>query len=158
MKHRVLIITTVSGFLWQFEKNTVEILKEQGAEIHFASNFSSPAYQFPQDYFQENGIFPHPVSIQKSPYKIIKNFRALKSLLEIIRKEDIDTLHCHTPVGGVLGRLAARFSPKKPKVIYTAHGFHFYQGAPLKNWLLYYPAEWFLARYTDILVTINHED
>lgn len=158
MKHRVLIITTVSGFLWQFERNTVEILKEQEAEIHFASNFSTPAYQFPQDYFQENGIFPHHVSVQKSPYKIIKNFRALKSLLEIIRKENIDTLHCHTPVGAVLGRLAARFSPKKPKVIYTAHGFHFYQGAPLKNWLLYYPAEWFLARYTDILVTINHED
>lgn len=158
MKHKVLIIATVSGFLWQFEKNTVEILKKQEAEIHYAANFSTPAYLFPPDYFQENGIVPHPISIQKSPYQIIKNFQALKKLLEIIRKEDIDTIHCHTPVGAVLGRLAARFSVRNPKVIYTAHGFHFYQGAPLKNWLLYYPVEWFLARYTDILVTINRED
>ena len=100
----------------------------------------------------------HPIPIQKSPYQIKDNFRALKSLIKIIEKEEIDTLHCHTPVGAVLGRLAARLSKKKVTVIYTAHGFHFYKGAGLKNWLLYYQAERFLARYTDILVTINRED
>ena len=158
MTHKVLIVTTVSGFLWQFEKNTVEILKSQNAEIHYASNFENPAYAFDQKYFEENRIQIHPISIQKSPYRLKDNFSAWKSLMEIIEKEEIDTLHCHTPVGAVLGRLAARFSKRQVKVIYTAHGFHFYKGAGLKNWLLYYQAERFLARYTDILVTINRED
>ena len=158
MTHKVLIVTTVSGFLWQFEKNTVEILKSRNAQIHYASNFENPAYVFDQGYFEDKGIVTHPIPIQKSPYQIKENFRALKSLIKIIEKEEIDTLHCHTPVGAVLGRLAARLSKRKVTVIYTAHGFHFYKGAGLKNWLLYYQAERFLARYTDILVTINRED
>lgn len=158
MTHKVLIVTTVSGFLWQFEKNTVEILKSRNAQIHYASNFENPAYVFDQGYFEDKGIVTHPIPIQKSPYQIKENFRALKGLIKIIEKEEIDTLHCHTPVGAVLGRLAARLSKRKVTVIYTAHGFHFYKGAGLKNWLLYYQAERFLARYTDILVTINRED
>jgi glycosyltransferase EpsD len=68
-------------------------------------------------------------------------------------------IHCHTPVGGVVGRLAARKARKKgTRVIYTAHGFHFYKGAPIKNWLLYYPVERICSHLTDILITINKED
>lgn len=158
MEHRVLVITTVSGFLWQFERNTVELLKKEGAEIYYASNFQRPAYEFEESFFEENGIRTHHVPIEKLPWKIIRNLRALKRLTEIIRSEKIDTVHCHNPVGGLLGRLAALLSGSRPAVIYTAHGFHFYKGAPVKNWLLYYTAEWLLARFTDALVTINEED
>ena len=158
MKHRVLIITTVSGFLWQFEKNSVEILKKAGAEIHYASNFQHPAYEFDPSYFEKNGIRIHHIPIEKLPWKLGRNFRALVRLAAIIRRENIDTVHCHNPVGGLLGRLAARLSGRRPAVIYTAHGFHFYQGAPARNWLLYYTAERFLARCTDVLITINEED
>lgn len=158
MEHRVLVITTVSGFLWQFERNTVELLKKEGAEIHYASNFLRPAYEFEESFFEENGIRTHHVPIEKLPWKIIRNLWALKRLTEIIRSEKIDTVHCHNPVGGLLGRLAALLSGSRPAVIYTAHGFHFYKGAPVKNWLLYYTAERLLARFTDALVTINEED
>ena len=158
MEHRVLVITTVSGFLWQFERNTVELLKKEGAEIHYASNFQRPAYEFEESFFEENGIRTHHVPIEKLPWKIIRNLRALKRLTEIIRSEKIDTVHCHNPVGGLLGRLAALLSGSRTAVIYTAHGFHFYKGAPVKNWLLYYTAERLLARFTDALVTINEED
>lgn len=65
-------------------------------------------------------------------------------------------VHCHSPIGGVIGRLVCHETGTK--VIYTAHGFHFYDGAPLKNWLIYYPVEKFLSRYTDVLITINKED
>jgi glycosyltransferase EpsD len=59
----------------------------------------------------------------------------------------------------MLTRLAAQDARKKgSKVFYTAHGFHFYKGAPLINWLAYYPAEKWLARKTDVLITINQED
>ena len=62
-------------------------------------------------------------------------------------------------MGGVLARLAARTARKNgTKVIYTAHGFHFCKGAPLANWLLYYPIEKTLAHFTDCLITINTED
>jgi glycosyltransferase involved in cell wall biosynthesis len=75
----------------------------------------------------------------------------------VIRQENMDFIHCNTPVGGLLGRLAGKKCGVK-KVIYQVHGFHFYKGAPLLNWLLYYPVEWLLARWTDAIITINHED
>ncbi|MCD7819858.1 MAG: glycosyltransferase, partial [Lachnospiraceae bacterium] len=65
-------------------------------------------------------------------------------------------LHCHSPIGGVIGRIAGKMTGTK--VIYTAHGFHFYKGAPLKNWLIYYPIEKVCAYLTDVLITINRED
>lgn len=87
------------------------------------------------------------------------NQEAYRQLKKIINEGDFDIIHCHTPVGGVLARYAAKAARKKgTKVIYTAHGFHFFQGAPTKNWLLYYPVERHLARYTDTLITINQED
>ena len=77
-------------------------------------------------------------------------------LKKLICQEKFDLVHCHTPVGGVIGRLAAFDNVNK--IVYTAHGFHFYTGAPMLNWLIYYPIEKCLARKTDILVTINKED
>ena len=100
----------------------------------------------------------HHIDIARSPYLLGDNRRALSQLLTLVRRWDIRAIHCHTPVGGLLGRLAGRFSPLKPVVVYTAHGFHFYRGAPLFNRLAFYPVEWELARHTDILVVINQED
>ena len=80
-------------------------------------------------------------------------------LKEIIAEQHYDAVHCNTPVGGVLTRLACRKSRKQGmRVLYTAHGFHFYKGAPKKNWFLYYPIEWVCARWTDRLLTITDED
>ena len=88
-----------------------------------------------------------------------KNIQAYKLLKKIIEEEHFDIIHCHTPVGAMLARLAAKdVRNNGTKVIYTAHGFHFYTGAPLINWILYYPVERWLAHYTDVLITINKED
>ena len=40
----------------------------------------------------------------------------------------------------------------------TAHGFHFYEGSPKKNWMIYYPIEKYFSRKNDTLITITHED
>ena len=62
-------------------------------------------------------------------------------------------------MGGILARIAARGERKKgTKVVYTAHGFHFYKGAPALNWLVYYPIELVMSAMTDCLITINDED
>lgn len=157
MKQKILILTTISGFLPQFEQNQIKLLQDMGIQVHYAANFQNPAYEYDEHYFVEHDIKTHHISIQKSPYKLRENFKALRELLRLIREEEIDGIHCHNPVGGVLGRLAGRLSRKTMPVVYTAHGFHFYKGAPLKNWL-YYPVEMFLSWFTDCILTINEED
>lgn len=98
------------------------------------------------------------VDIHRSPFSL-KNLTAYKQLKKIINQGNYDIIHVHTPMGAVLGRLAAIEARKKgTKVIYTAHGFHFFKGASIINWMLYYPIEKLLARWTDALVTINEED
>lgn len=155
---KALIVTTISGFLPQFEMNDVRILQEYGYEIHYASNFCNPVYSFDKEELKKKGIRLHHIDIAKSPFAIGKNFKALHQLRKLITEENITLVHCHNPMGGVVGRLAAGSVKNKPYTIYTAHGFHFYKGAPLLNWLLYYPAEKFLAHKTDYIITINKED
>lgn len=158
MKKKVLFVTTISGFLPQFEKNDVSILKEMGFEIHYASNFKNPVYAFNEKALKEQGILLHHIDIAKNPAKALVNLHTVRQLKKIIQEHKIDLVHCHNPMGGVTARIAAACSDKKPYIIYTAHGFHFYKGASVVNWLLFYAAERFLARYTDRIITINQED
>ena len=82
--------------------------------------------------------------------------RALRQVEGLMKQNGYAFCHCHSPIGGVVARIAGHRT--RTKVIYTAHGFHFYQGAPVMNWLVYYPVEKMLSRWTDVLITINHED
>lgn len=158
MKKKVLIVTTISGFLPQFEKNDVSILQEMGFEIHYASNFKNPVYAFNEKLLEDQGILLHHIDIAKNPSKVAVNIHTIRQLKKIIEENNIDLVHCHNPMGGVAARIAAARSKKKPYVIYTAHGFHFYKGASFIHWLLFYSAERFLAHYTDQMITINKED
>src|SRR5699024_7211976 len=88
-----------------------------------------------------------------------QNLKAYKQLKNILSNNYYEIVHCQSPIGGMLARIVAKDTRNKgTKVIYTAHGFHFYDGAPLKNWLLFYPVEKWLSRYTDLLISINQED
>lgn len=146
---KVLFTATVDSHILHFHIPYLKMFKENGYEVHVATS--------------EDGEIPycdvkHKVSFERSPIKI-NNLKAIKQLKKIISEEKFDIIHCHTPMGGVVTRLAARTARKNgTRVIYTAHGFHFYKGAPLLNWLVYYPIEKFLSRYTDTLLTINQED
>jgi len=153
-----LFVTTISGFLPQFELGDAQCVSELGCKVFYASNFDNPVYVFDKEDLVKQGIELYRISIRKSPLSIKDNLHAIKTLKALIDKEDIDIIHCHNPMGGVTARVAARFSKKHPYVIYTAHGFHFYKGAPLLNWILYYGVEKFLARWTDHIITINAED
>lgn len=158
MKKKVLFVTTISGFLPQFEKNDVFILREMGFEIHYASNFKNPVYAFHETILKDQGILLHQIDIAKNPSKVAVNIHTIRQLKIIIEEYNIDLVHCHNPMGGVTARIAAACSKRKPYVIYTAHGFHFYKGASFMNWLLFYSAERFLAHFTDQIITINKED
>ena len=99
------------------------------------------------------------VDFSRSPVRLDKHLKAYRQLKKILAENHYDAIHTHTPVGSIITRLAARSVRKKgTKVIYTSHGFHFYEGAPKKNWMMYFKAEKMAAKYTDLLITINHED
>lgn len=86
-----------------------------------------------------------------------RNILAYQKLQRLFLKEKFDLVHVHTPVAALITRAAFRKS-KHGKIVYTAHGFHFFSGAPKLNWLVYYSAEKIAARWTDYLITINDED
>ena len=134
-----------------FERGNIAILKELGYEVHCAANYSDAT-----EALDELGIIRHHIDIQRSPFspKQIKAFYQLKSLM---KEKEFDLVHCHAPMGGLLGRVCAKITNTSP-VLYTAHGFHFYKGAPLLNNLIYKTIERIMARFTDGLITINEED
>lgn len=105
--------------------------------------------EYPVDFYN--------AEIYRNPFNLKEVWRAYKNACNELKKGDYIGIHCNTPIGGLVGRLAGKRCGIS-KVIYTAHGFHFYKGAPLLNWLLYYPVEKWLAHYTDALITINQED
>lgn len=157
---KALIITNLSGFLWKFELDNVALLQSLGYEVHFASNINEKGYPFEVYELEELGIVFHHIEIARSPYMWKMNARALIQIKQIIKEEHIGIIHCHTPVGALLGRLAVigNANRKKLKVIYTAHGFHFYKGAPLLNNVVFKAVECCLAPLTDTLIVINSED
>lgn len=156
---KALIVTTVSGFVPQFEMENVHILQKMGYEIHYASNFRNVNYGSDNHRLDGTGIIRHQIDFVRSPFQVGANWKAYWQLKQVMREEHYDIVHCHTPMGAVLARMAARrYRKHGTKVLYTAHGFHFYKGAPLKNWLLFYPVERWLAGFTDVLITINKED
>jgi len=102
------------------------------------------------------GAFCWDIPFARSPYHP-RNVRAYQRLRELLRRERYDLIHVHTPVASFLGRYLAKKTHQGP-VLYTAHGFHFFKGAPLRNWLLYYTAEKLAAKWTDALIVMNSED
>lgn len=152
---RALFVATVQSHIAQFHTGAISLLKENGYEIHVAAK---------NNLKEKNGLALQEIDeifdipFERSPFSL-KNISAYNKLKKIINQENYDIIHCNTPVGGILTRLAARKVRKKGcVVIYTAHGFHFYKGAPKKNWLIFYPIEKVMSRFTDKLITINDED
>ena len=155
MGKRVLLIATVQSHIGQFHKPLMKLLKEHGWEIHVAAR---------NNLAEKNGLqleYPDKVfniPFQRSPFDM-RNIGAYKELKRILKENHYDVIHCNTPVGGILGRFAGRrYRRHGTQVFYTAHGFHFYKGAPKMNWLIYYPIEKFMSRFTDKLITITKED
>ena len=156
MSKKVLLTATVQSHICQFHKPLMKLLKENGYEVHVAArNNLAEKNGLAMEYADK--VFNIPFT--RSP--ITKdNISAYKRLKQIVKDNDYNIIHCNTPMGGMITRLVANKYRKKngTKVFYTAHGFHFYEGAPKKNWLVYYPIEKFSSRLTDKLITITKED
>ena len=155
MKKVLFVATVVRLHINMFHKPFIKWFHDQGWQVDVAAN---------NDYEnKEECVIPYCdhfycIPFERSPFRK-ENFEAFFQLKKLLEKEKYDIIHCHTPMGSVVTRLAAgKVRKNGTKVIYTAHGFHFFNGASLINWLVYYPVERILAHRTDLLITMNQED
>lgn len=153
---KLLFISNISNSVGSFAVASIAAAKRCNFEFYYASNWDAATNEQMIQDEKKYGIKLVHIDLDRSPYST-KNFKAYRQIIDFIKKEKIDYIHCNTPVGGLLGRLAGEKCNVK-KILYQAHGFHFYDGAPKKNWLIYYPIEKWLAKKTDIIITINNED
>ena len=154
-KKVLFVATVVKTHIMEFHLPYLKMLQDMGPNTAVAAKND---YDDPADCVIPHCDTYYPVDFARNPLKRA-NLRAYRQLKQIIDAGDYAIIHCHTPVAAILTRLAARKARKKgTQILYTAHGFHFYRGAPLLNWLVYFPAEWICSFMTDTLITINQED
>ena len=159
------MLASVASMIAQFNMKNISLLKDLGYEVDVACNFETGSTStkervlaFKQE-LNEQGIETIQLPIPRKISAIRDIYRSYKMVKKLVEKKEYQIVHCHSPIGGVITRLACRKQRKKGlHVIYTAHGFHFFTGASWKNWLVFYPIEKWMARYTDVLVTICKED
>ena len=156
MKKALIISNMIGfvGFLW----NDIKVLKNLGYEISFASNPDIDGENHIKE-LQEKGINFFPLMMTSKNPISKGNFASFIRLKEIMRKEHFDIVHCHTPIAGLIARIAAKkYRKKGTKVIYTTHGFSFTHLSSKKQWMIYHGIEKFASKYTDAIITINRED
>lgn len=147
---KILYVTTISNTLDFFPRH-IEYLVSNENLVDVACNIIKPV----NNRIRELGCNIHNIPFQRTPFSV-DNYKAYRLLKKLIEEESYDIVHTHTPVASAIVRLACM--KINTRVIYTAHGFHFHKGSSVLNWLLYYPVEKMLSRFTDSLITINNED
>lgn len=162
---RALILASVASMIDQFNRDNIKILQDMGYVVEVACNFregsttsKSRVAEFREELANQGIITYHlPIPRKLTAVKAMKVCR--RQIRNLVESRHYALVHCQSPIGGALTRMACKKARKKgTKVIYMAHGFHFYKGASPLSWMLFYPVEKLLAAHTDVLVTINKED
>ena len=155
-------MASVASMIDQFNMDNIKILQQLGYQVDVACNFlegntcSNEKIQNLKETLNLLSVNYYQIDFTRNVTNIKRDIIAYQQLKKVISENKYNFIHCHSPIGGAIGRIIAYVA--KTKVIYTAHGFHFYSGAPIKNWMIYYPIEKALSHYTDILITITLED
>ena len=160
------MLSSMLSTLGQFNMDNMGLLQKEGYAVTAVANMGKDNPVSPEKLaamkskMAEAGISLADVAIPRKITDVKGIFAAYKTVKKLCDANAYDIIHCHSPIGSVIARLGARSARKKhgTRVIYTAHGFHFFKGAPLLNWLMYFPVEWICAHFTDTLITINRED
>ncbi len=163
---KALMLASVASMIDLFNADNINILLKLGYDVDVATNFefgSITSQARVNEYKQElmdKGIGVYHIPIPRSLSmlrEIVDSYNMVKKLVD---EKRYHIVHCHSPIGGVICRIACKDARKKygTTVIYTAHGFHFFEGASKKAWAFFYPIEKFCSHYTDMLITINQED
>ena len=149
---KVLYITTVSRTINAFLVPHIEMLLDNGYEVDCASSIDKPI----NEKLQGRGVKVFEVPFSRNPLGI-GNIKAFINLIKIQNMNNYDIIHVHTPIAAIYGRLLKLKFPNL-KTIYTAHGYHFLKGGSKLGWLIYYPIEKVMAKFSDVIININKED
>lgn len=159
---KALILASVASMIDQFNMHNIQLLLDLDFHVDVACNFvegntcSLERVEELKKRLAEMGVRYYQIDFTRSVMNLYQDYIAYKQVLQLMQREKYRFVHCHSPIGGVIGRIAAHRTGTK--VIYTAHGFHFYKGGPKKSWVIFYPIEKVLSKWTDVLITINKED
>lgn len=161
---RVLMLGHLAYIIAEFNVPNIKLLREMGYEVDVACNFkpeynelmSAEKIEWLKKTLDDMGCKYFQIDFNRNPAHIKQNIKAYEQCMELMKTRNYVFMHCHSPIGGAISRVVAHKCGVP--AIYTAHGFHFYDGAPKKNWFIYYPIEKELSRWTDVLITINKED
>ncbi|MBO4878238.1 MAG: glycosyltransferase family 4 protein [Ruminococcus sp.] len=156
MSVKMLYILNVAERVNNFSYSAMIAAQKLGIEFSIAGNWGYPDDAAREADEKKYGIKIYQVDFIRAPYDP-RNYKAYRQIKAIMEQNKFDLIHCNTPIGGIIGRYAAK-KCGIDKVIYQAHGFHFYNGAPFINRTLFYNIEKHFAKDTDVLVTINSED
>ena len=149
---KVLYVTTVSRTINAFLIPHINMLLDNGYEVHCACSIDKPV----DKELQRRGVKIFEVPFSRNPLGI-GNIKAFIKLEELQRINDYDIVHVHTPIAAIYGRLLKLNFPSL-RIIYTAHGYHFLKGGSKLGWILYYPIEKIMAKFTDVTININKGD
>lgn len=162
---KALVLASVASMIDQFNMPNIRLMIEMGYQVDVATNFvegstcSDEKIAVLKHMLADMGVECHQVDFARNVLKVSQNLRAYRQTRKLVKVNHYNLIHSHSPIGGLLSRIAVKDMRKKgTKMIYTAHGFHFFKGAPKLNWLIFYPIEKVSSQWTDVLVTITHED
>lgn len=154
---KLLFISNIAGKrVNNFSMSSILAAKKLGFDFHIAANWNKSTPEQMKVDQEKYGITLHHINFKRNPFNLA-NYEAYKQLLILMKNEKFDVVHCNTPIGGIMGRICSKQAGIN-SVIYMAHGFHFYRGAPLVNNTLFRWVELLLAHLTDVLITINKDD
>ena len=162
---RALMLASVASMIDLFNTENITILKRLGCKVDVAANFREGSITNQQrvdeykEELREQQVDVTEVPIPRSIFQVSNIIKSFKIVKRLAKTRHYRIVHCHSPIGGVIARMAFKTTRREgTKVIYTGHGLHFFKGAPLKNWIMFYPIERYCAKLTDVLIAINQED
>jgi glycosyltransferase involved in cell wall biosynthesis len=152
---RLLFVATVAVTIRHFLRPYADHFRSLGWHVEAAANglVDDPASERAFDAV-------HDLPLSRSIRDVGGLVRGWRAVGTAIRAARPDIVHVHTPIASFLVRLTVRRMPagERPRVVYTAHGFHFHAAGRWHTNAVFRLAERVAGRWTDRLVVINDED
>lgn len=156
---KALIVTAFARFIKSFLTNDIKILQDMGYEVHCAANIHHAGAECMEKYFLDMNVTFHQIDFSSNKPISKETLLSYKEMKKLLKENYFDVIHTHTPIAGAITRYACKEQRKKgTTVIYTTHGFYFHKYSSKKTWLIFHTIEDFMSKYTDAMITINHED
>ena len=165
-RKKALIIASVASMLDNFNRSNIDILLSLDYKVVIAANFHTKEDINSQEKIDEfsgemkaKGVKCVHIDFSRRVSNVAQQLKSIRQVRELL-KQRFDLIHCHSPICAAIVRFEAQKYREQygTKVFYTAHGFHFYDGAPIKNWIIFFSIEKLCSCWTDVLITINKED